>query len=83
MIAFLVNALLGVCEEDLYKDYLFSNLGTIGGTRKKSGITDSGYYKAIMETEGNTLSEKTYNCLLNFGVPKAQLDSIIEILSEK
>lgn len=83
MISFLANALLGVCEEDLYKDYLFSNLGTIGGTRKKSGITDSGYYKAIMEAEGNTLSEKTYNCLLNFGVPKAQLDSIIEILSEK
>ena len=83
MISFLVNALLGVSEEDLYKDYLFSNLGTIGGTRKITGITDSGYYEAVMKAEGNTLSEKTYNCLLNFGVPKAQLDSIIEILSEK
>lgn len=83
MIAFLVNALLGVSEEDLYKDYLFSNLGTIGGTRKITGITDSGYYEAVMKAEGNTLSEKTYNCLSDFGVPKAQLDSIIEILSEK
>lgn len=83
MISFLVNALLGVSEEDLYKDYLFSNLGAIGGTRKITGITKSGYYKAIMEADGNTLSEKTYNCLSDFGVPKTQLDSIIEILSEK
>lgn len=56
---------------------------TIGGTRKITGITDSGYYEAVMKAEGNTLSEKTYNCLSDFGVPKAQLDSIIEILSEK
>lgn len=82
MISFLINALLGVSEDDLYKDYLFSNLGTIGGTRKKTGITNSGYYKAIMNSEGNSLSEKTYNCLLDFGVKKEQLDSIIKILSE-
>lgn len=83
MIAFLVNALLGVPEEELFKDYVFSNFGNIGGTRQISQLKDSGYYKAVSETQGNTLSEKTYNCLVEFGVPNEQLDSIISILSEE
>lgn len=81
MIAFLVNALLGIPEEDLFKDYVFSNFGNIGGTRKINQLKESGYYTAVMNAEGATLSEKTYNCLADFGVPTEQLDSIIEILS--
>lgn len=83
MIAFLVNALLGVPEDDLYKDYLFSNFGDIGGSRQLIQLKNSGYYKAVMDAEGTSLSEKTYNCLVEFGVPSQQLDSIIEILSGK
>lgn len=82
MISFLVNALLGVPEDSLIKDYMFSNFANIGGTRKVSGVTESGYYKAIQEADGNSLSEKTYNALVLLGVPEAQLDSVIEILSE-
>lgn len=81
MIAFLVNALLGVPEEDLYRDYLFSNFGDIGGSRNISGLKNSAYYEAVQKAAGNSLSEKTYNCLVDFGVPKEQLDSIIAILS--
>ena len=81
MIAFLVNALLGVPEEELFKDYVFSNFGNIGGTRRLIQLKNSGYYKAVMDTDGASLSEKTYNCLVDFGVPAEQLDSIIEILS--
>lgn len=83
MIAFLVNALLGVSEEDLFKDYVFSNFGAIGGTRKISQLKESGYYNAVINAEGSTLSEKAYNCLADFGVPREQLNSIIAILSEK
>lgn len=83
MIAFLVNALLGVPEEDLFKDYLFSNFANIGGTRKISQLKESGYYTAVMQAEGDSLREKTYNCLVEFGVPSEQLDSIISILSGK
>lgn len=83
MIAFLVNALLGIPEEELFKDYVFSNFGNIGGTRKIDQLKESGYYKAVSEAQGNTLSEKTYNCLVEFGVPNEQLDSIISILSEE
>lgn len=80
MIAFLVNALLGVPKEELFKDYVFSNFGNIGGTRRLIQLKNSGYYKAVMDTDGASLSEKTYNCLVDFGVPAEQLDSIIEIL---
>ncbi|MDE5617157.1 MAG: tyrosine-protein phosphatase [Clostridia bacterium] len=82
MISFLINALLGVSEDDLIKDYLFSNLGNIGGTRKKSGITDSPYYKIIQNSQGDDLQEKTFNALIDFGIPKWQLDKIISLLSQ-
>lgn len=80
MISFLVNALLGVSEDDLIRDYMFSNNANIGGTRKASQMKNSGYYKAVMAAQGSSLSEKTYNCLVDLGVPKEQLDQVIEIL---
>lgn len=82
-IAYLVGALLGVSEADLCKDYLFSNFGKIGGQRHPSGLEDSVYYQSVAAAEGSTLQEKAYNCLVGFGVPRAQLDSIIRILSEQ
>ena len=81
MIAFLVNALLGVDEDALFTDYLYSNFGNIGGTRTISGnLMKCGYYDAIENSEGASLSEKTYNCLIGIGVPAQQLDSVIAIL---
>lgn len=80
MISFLVNALLGVPEDELIKDYMFSNLANIGGTRKSSQLKNSGYYKAVSAAQGGSLSEKTYNCLVDLGVPSDQLDKVIEIL---
>ena len=80
MIAYLVNALLGVSDDDLHRDYLFSNFGNIGGARKASGLEESVYYKSVAEAEGDTLSEKAYNCLIAFGVPAEQLDAIRDIL---
>jgi hypothetical protein len=41
----------------------------------------TGYYTAVMEADGESLSEKAYNCLSDFGVPEEELDSIIAILS--
>lgn len=80
MISFLVNALLGVSEDDLIRDYMFSNNANIGGTRKASQMKNSGYYRAVMQTQGDNLSEKTYNCLVDLGVPSQQLDKLIEIM---
>lgn len=80
MIAFLVNALLGVQEDDLFRDYLYSNFGKIGGSRTIKGLKKCGYYDAIQESDGDSLSEKTYNCLVDIGVPAEQLDAVIAIL---
>ena len=79
MIAFLVNGLLGVAEEDLYRDYLFSNFGNIGSARDLARIEN--YVTVLKNAPGATLSEKIYNYLADtVGVPRAQLDAVIEIL---
>lgn len=79
VICFLINALLGVSEEDLYRDYLFSNFGYIEGSRAFSTIDK--YVETINRNLGNTFKEKTYNYLVSLGVAKTDLDSVIRIMS--
>lgn len=81
MLAFMINALLGVPEEELQKDYVFSNFGNIGGKRPVENLLESDYYNTIMQTKGSTLSEKTYNCLVDTGVPAEDLDALIRIMT--
>lgn len=66
MLVFLINALLGVSEEDLYKDYLYSNFANIGRSRFPSTIKD--YIGTINNFLGDTLAEKTRNYLIDAGV---------------
>ena len=80
-IAYLVNGLLGVTEEDLYLDYMYSHFGNIGGIR--SVQTAMNYTELVSSYEGDTLSEKIYNYLVGVGVPSEQLGSIIGILTEE
>ena len=81
MLIFMVNALLGVSEDDLIRDYMFSNFADVDNKRKVETIKSTAYYQAITSAEGDTLSEKAYNCLSDFGVPTEYLDSVIFILS--
>ena len=81
MLVFMVNALLGVSEEDLIRDYMFSNFANVDNKRTVETLKSTAYYQAITSAEGDTLSEKAYNCLSNFGVPTEHLDSVISILS--
>ena len=78
-ISWLINAMLGVSEEYLWRDYLFSNFGYIGGKRNKSNI-ENGYVSFIKESQGTTLQEKTTNFLLNKGVKQKELDVIKEMM---
>lgn len=78
VICFLINALLGVNEEDLYKDYLFSNFGYIEGSRSFSTIDK--YLDTIKRCQGETLKDKTYNYLVSVGVNSSDLDFIIDIM---
>lgn len=79
LISFLVDGLLGVSEEDLYRDYLMSNFGNIGGSRTVSSIQGN-YVNYIKSFNGDTLSQKIYNCLVANDVPADYLDAVIEIL---
>lgn len=82
MIAYMVNGLLGVDEEDLFYDYCFSNFADIGGRRTIKGLKRHSYYKEIQKQKGDTLSEKIHNLLLELGVTEAEIQSIISIMSE-
>ena len=80
VVCFLINALLGVSEEDLYKDYLFSMFGYITVNRVPSTIDD--YLKKVKMAEGDTLKEQTYNYLVGLGVAETDLNNLIEIMTE-
>ena len=81
-VAWLINGCLGVEEEYLWRDYLFSNYGNIGGSRNKNNI-EGGYVKAIKECLGETLKEKTTNYLLARGITQAQIDTLREMMLAK
>lgn len=78
MVAFLINSLLGVDEDDLYRDYLFSNFGEIGSMRTPTAINN--YLNVVKASKGSSLQEKTYQYLLSIGVSKSDLDNLIEIM---
>ena len=80
VICFLINALLGVSEEDLYKDYLFSMFGEINNVRNASTIDD--YINKVSAAEGDTLKEKTYNYLVDLGVSESDLNNLIRIMTK-
>lgn len=81
LFAFLINGLLGVGIEDLYKDYLFSNFGNIGGARHPSGLQT--YLNTVTGFNGINLSEKIENCLLDMGITATEISSVKDILTEK
>lgn len=80
VIAFLISAMLGVEKDSLYKDYLFSNFGLIGG--KRSFTTIDGYLEEIEKASGETLADKTYNYLVGCGVSSSTLDLMRSMLIE-
>lgn len=80
VVAFFVNALLGVSEEDLYRDYLFSNFGNIGSMRTPATLKD--YINALNIADGKTLSEKAFNYLLMQGVSEENINNVIRIMTK-
>ena len=76
----LVNGLCGVSEDDLWRDYLFSNFGAIGDPRKPSKIQDN-YVDKLAAASGDTYAKKVYNYLKNtVGIPASDLDAVIRIM---
>ena len=80
-VAFLLNGLLGVDEESLYRDYMFSNYGLIWGSRDGGAITS--YIERMQKFGGERLSDRIRNYLLSIGMTNEQLDNIVEIMLGK
>ena len=84
--AIMLSALLGVSENEIYQDYLFSNFGNIQEKRyigEKAGRDNILKYMDDLKTyPGEKLHNKAYNFLLSIGIPAEELDSIIDILTE-
>ena len=83
LLSYLLGALLGESETDLYRDYLFSNFAKISGICEIADIDDR-YGATLKNYEGDTLQEKTFNYLENvIGVSKTNLETIQDILIDK
>ena len=76
--AFLLNALLGVSQEDLFRDYLFSNMGYIGGERDGHNIAHD--LELLDRFDGDTIAERTHNYLLSIGVTEGEIKTIISVM---
>lgn len=79
MMAFLLNGLLGATEEQLYRDYLYSNFGNIGSSRNNSAITS--YLSIVNKCEGDALSKRIYNYLIGIGVDANDINTFIEMMT--
>ena len=82
-IAYLIEALLGVDNNDIHRDYLFTNFSKSVGSACKSDDIDKKYGLTINRVEGETLSAKAYKYLNEtLGISETVLDAVISNLSE-
>ena len=84
--AIMISGLLGVPENLIYQDYLFSNFGNIQEKRyigDKAGRDNiMNYINDLKAFPGEKFQNKVYNYLLSIGVPASELNSVIDILVE-
>ena len=80
VVSFLVNGLLGVSEENLYRDYLVSNFALVKVMRTPSAIDD--YIDYMERYSGETLSERIEAFLLDAGVEAEDISAFREIMLE-
>lgn len=79
-VSFIVNALLGVEEDALYRDYMMSNFAEIGGVRDIASIST---YLTQLKTNydgASDLSLGAKNYMLSLGVSEAKIESIKTIM---
>ena len=84
--AILISGLLGVSENEIYQDYLFSNFGNIQEKRyigEKAGRDNIlNYINDLKAFPGEKFHNKVYNYLLSIGISAEKLNSVIDILTE-
>ncbi len=82
MMAYLIGALCGMSEDDLMKDYLFSNFGNIGEAKTPDNSKNK-YIRQLAaggDFAGDTLRERVENYFLSIGVSAETYTSVRNIL---
>ena len=83
-LAFLINALLGVGEDDLIRDYETTTFSVYGERSRSSAIYKfADFYKQLKPYAGSTFAEKTENYMLSIGVTQTQINAIKSIMLTK
>lgn len=91
-LTFLINSLLGVGEQDLYKDYELSFLSESGCTDLKDGVVPSNMifnsYASLFKyvdryKDAETLAEKTEMFMLDLGITEDEIAAIKSIMLEE
>ena len=77
----MLNALLGVDEEELVRDYEMSFIKGAGVDKIHYGWFDS-LLKATHALPGNTLADKFKQYFISLGFTEAQVDKVREFLLE-
>ena len=80
-LAFMLGAILGVPEEDLYLDYEFTSISIWRGIRCRSGEGMQGLVQGIAPY-GKTIKEQAENFLRAHGVTDEMMDRIRAVLLE-
>lgn len=90
MVTYLINALCGVGQDDLYYDYMFSNFGLIAlpsaqvANPSRKELTDlttgEGTAARVNAYAGATLQEKAKACLRACGVSDATINAVYDIM---
>ena len=82
MLSYLIGGLCGMSEEDLMKDYLFSNFGNIGEAKEPHNSKNT-YVELLSEDgpyEGETLRERIENYFISIGVSEETYTAVRDIL---
>lgn len=80
VVSFLLGGLLGVSEDNLYRDYLVSNFALVKVMRTRSAIDD--YIDYMAKYPGETLSERIEAFLLDIGVDEEDISAFRKIMLE-
>ena len=80
-LTYLLNGFLGVCEEDLIRDYEMSFIGGGGVDKRHYGWLMS-LVKAVRELPGKTIADKVWGYYLSLGYTAEQLAELRERLLE-
>ena len=80
LVSYLIGALCGVSEEDLLKDYLFSNFGNIGELKSPSNSKNT--FIGLTDYTGDTLQKRAEAYFQSIGVSKQTYEAVRNILLE-